>query len=604
MADDLTYSELAFEKEVARDPTDLTTWLRYIGAVADQDAYVRARVFERCLAVLPRSYKVWRMYLRDQVTVLSQGDVHAASDAVSDVCHLFSRALVNLRRMPRFWIDWLRFLTVRPCRITETRRTFDKALRALPVSQHYLIWPEYKTWAALPHVPLSTTRVIYQRLAIVDPSALESLFVLLKERDDIPGAIKVLVDALCRRGFTPKQHTREELWSELSNLLSHERAAESGVDFPALVRETSERFPESAGALKAALAAHHIHRRRSALARDTVYQGLEATRSVRQYTTLFTAATTLDNAGLDECAMAAEAAAAAGRPVEDPEHPPSREEALELLRTEHPLKVIDRSELGFRLASFEHLLTSNATWKLEARLRGDEHNVQLWHRRVKRDQGQVQAIQSLCRALVTINPRKAVSGSVDSIYLSLARRLALRGETTGARVVAMVLARCVLSVAEACVHPTDEFITAASSGVRKASHAKRAEGEGEGTDRDTDVYEAVMSVVRPAVRWMEMGGDGASKPWCYNEPDIGKLRGVVCQGVELECRHGDPMTALKAMRERVFDHTKVKGKRNFVMSDGIGIGEDEEEDPNKGMGHCLGLNYSTLCISSTLLSLY
>jgi len=48
--------------------------------------------------------------------------------------------------MPRIWIDYLEHLTASP-KITKTRRAFDKALRALPITQHIRIWGLYLAWA-------------------------------------------------------------------------------------------------------------------------------------------------------------------------------------------------------------------------------------------------------------------------------------------------------------------------------------------------------------------------------------------------------------------------------------------------------------------------
>lgn len=48
--------------------------------------------------------------------------------------------------MPRIWIDYLQHLIATP-RITKTRRVFDKALRALPITQHIRIWHLYLAWA-------------------------------------------------------------------------------------------------------------------------------------------------------------------------------------------------------------------------------------------------------------------------------------------------------------------------------------------------------------------------------------------------------------------------------------------------------------------------
>ena len=46
------------------------------------------------------------------------------------------------KKMPRIWLDYLKIL-VQQCKITRTRRTFDRALRALPITQHCWVWPLY-----------------------------------------------------------------------------------------------------------------------------------------------------------------------------------------------------------------------------------------------------------------------------------------------------------------------------------------------------------------------------------------------------------------------------------------------------------------------------
>ena len=54
-----------FEAVLRRDPTNLTNWLHFIELHVDEPWEERKAVFERVLAVLPASYKIWRMYLTE-----------------------------------------------------------------------------------------------------------------------------------------------------------------------------------------------------------------------------------------------------------------------------------------------------------------------------------------------------------------------------------------------------------------------------------------------------------------------------------------------------------------------------------------------------------
>lgn len=63
--------------------------------------------------------------------------------------------------MPRIWLDYCQFL-VSQCKITRSRRTFDRALRALPVTQHPRIWPLYLRFVR--NLPLPETAIrVYRR---------------------------------------------------------------------------------------------------------------------------------------------------------------------------------------------------------------------------------------------------------------------------------------------------------------------------------------------------------------------------------------------------------------------------------------------------------
>lgn len=71
--------------------------------------------------------------------------------------------------MPRIWIDYLQHLIATP-RITKIRRVFDKALRALPITQHIRIWHLYLAWAK--KIGGETALKVYKRYLKVRTSIL------------------------------------------------------------------------------------------------------------------------------------------------------------------------------------------------------------------------------------------------------------------------------------------------------------------------------------------------------------------------------------------------------------------------------------------------
>ena len=65
------------------------------------------------------------------------------------------------KQMPRIWIDYCSFL-MDQCKITRTRHAFDRALRALPLTQHRRLWPLYLKFVRSQNISETAIRV-YRR---------------------------------------------------------------------------------------------------------------------------------------------------------------------------------------------------------------------------------------------------------------------------------------------------------------------------------------------------------------------------------------------------------------------------------------------------------
>ena len=83
------------------------------------------------------------------------------SNISSDFC-----CCCNYNQMPRIWIDYVQFLMDQG-KITRTRRTFDRALRALPITQHNRIWPIYLKFVRLYDLPETAVRVYRRHLKVM-----------------------------------------------------------------------------------------------------------------------------------------------------------------------------------------------------------------------------------------------------------------------------------------------------------------------------------------------------------------------------------------------------------------------------------------------------
>src|SRR5271170_5830706 len=85
--------------------------------------------------------------------------------------------------MPRIWIMFLTHL-MKQCKITRTRRAFDDALRALPLTQHDRIWKLYLSFA-ISASGITAIRV-WKRYMQVQPELREDFISLLHDLHAIP----------------------------------------------------------------------------------------------------------------------------------------------------------------------------------------------------------------------------------------------------------------------------------------------------------------------------------------------------------------------------------------------------------------------------------
>ena len=84
--------------------------------------------------------QLWSAYLAERRAAVR--GLPVTHPSISSLNNTYERALVNMHKMPRIWLDYLELLVGQRL-VTRVRRTFDRALCSLPITQHDRIWPQY-----------------------------------------------------------------------------------------------------------------------------------------------------------------------------------------------------------------------------------------------------------------------------------------------------------------------------------------------------------------------------------------------------------------------------------------------------------------------------
>ncbi|XP_069737661.1 pre-mRNA-splicing factor SYF1 isoform X1 [Phaenicophaeus curvirostris] len=397
--------DVQHEEEILRNPFSVRCWLRYIQARHQGPPQRLNLLFERALRELPGSYKLWYQYLRQRRQQVKGRCPTDPAFEEANACH--ERALVFMHKMPRIWLDYCQFL-VDQGRITRTRRTFDRALRALPITQHHRVWPLYLSFVRRYPLPETAVRV-YRRFLKLSPESAEEFVGYLRSVGRLDEAAARLARLVNDERFVSKEgKSNYQLWQELCELLSQHPERIRSLDAGAIIRGGLTRFTDQLGRLWGALADCYIRSGHFEKARDVYEEAVQTVMTVRDFTQVFDS-----YAQFEESVIAAK-----------------METVAELGKEED-----EEVELELRLARFEQLMARRPLLLNSVLLRQNPHNVHEWHKRVQLYQGRPeQIIQTYTEAVRTVDPFKA-TGRPHGLWVAFARFYEDNGQLEDARTI-------------------------------------------------------------------------------------------------------------------------------------------------------------------------
>ncbi|XP_006345465.1 pre-mRNA-splicing factor SYF1 [Solanum tuberosum] len=434
-----TEDDLPYEEEILRNPFSLKQWWRYLVARADAPFTKRRVLYERALQALPGSYKIWHAYLRERLELVRNLPInHSLYQALNNT---FERALVTMHKMPRIWIMYLVSLTQQKL-VTRTRRTFDRALCALPVTQHDRIWEHYLVFVSQRGIPIETSLRVYRRYLKYDPSHIEDLLEFLLNSELWQEAAERLAGVLNDdRFYSIKGKTKHRLWLELCDLLTQHATEISGLNVDAIIRGGIKKFTDEVGRLWTSLADYYIRRKLVEKARDIFEEGMTTVVTVRDFSVIFDAYSQFEESMLAlkmEEMSDSEVDEGSNGEVGAEEDVDEEDDRLNVAKLEKKLKEFwlnDDKDIDLRLARLEHLMDRRPELANSVLLRQNPHNVEQWHRRVKLFEGNpTKQILTFTEAVRTIDPMKAV-GKPHTLWVAFAKLYENHKDIANARVI-------------------------------------------------------------------------------------------------------------------------------------------------------------------------
>ena len=412
----ISAEDAIYEQGILRNPGSIRPWLTYVDhKMRNGTIHEQAFVQERACIQLPRSYKLWKMYLEFRIKRLRKKNPVRHRAEYSKVNALFERAVILLNKMPVIWEMYLTFLLRQPL-VTKTRRTFDRALRALPITQHNRIWKLYKSFAN--SAGGETAVKIWARYMQIHPEDMEDFIELLIQTGSYIEAVKRYIQILDNPKFKSKHMKSDfQIWSEMVELMVN-KAKEigdnitSGIDVDAIIRSGIDRFADQRGRLWADLATYWIARGDLERARDVFEEGITTVMTVRDFTMIFDAYVEYEESVISSRMDAASARTAKGKVDTDADF-----------------------DLDLRMLRFENLMDRRPFLVNDVLLRQNPNNVIEWEKRVAlwKDNDK-EASQTYTDAIAAIAPKKAI-GKFHELWLNYAKFYEERNDLPTARMI-------------------------------------------------------------------------------------------------------------------------------------------------------------------------
>ena len=449
------------EGHLQKQPFDMSAWVLYLDAV-DEDLTkkdnsatafwtLRDWIGRRALALLPRSYKLWKIHW-EFIRKGCQEHVFTTSN----VLECFERCLWTLSAYPRVWVEYLSFVKDHPgcTTVTVVRQLMNRALQSLPVTQHDKIWPTFLEWIQssgtntaqsestgsreelVPqwNIPLETQIRLLRRYCMFNPLYRKEFAEFLTQEEQW-GEAAVQYQLLLNS--TPaSSSSRDGYWQAFSELCTQhpDIVEEAGVPWEKILRSVLKEKSKSSrnnqksaeasnstlleGLLWTQLADSWIRRGSFDIARSVYEEGLQTVSTVRDFSVLYDAYLQFEEGLLEAATSALEG----DEEMEEDEamNQDGDDADWDILLEETASSKLADMELA--VARAEHLTSRRPLLLNAVVLRQEPHSVKAWVERADlylELELHDQAIAALQEALKTVDANRAGNGTPCEIVIKL-----------------------------------------------------------------------------------------------------------------------------------------------------------------------------------------
>jgi pre-mRNA-splicing factor SYF1 len=275
-----------------QNPYNFKSWWDTLSSSKEAPFSIRKKIYLVSLHYLPGSYKLWYNYLKEE-REYAKANYNIPNKYYDEVNKLHEQALIYMMKMPKIWIDFIQFMFEQNL-ITKTKTIFNKALQAIPITQHKKLWDIYIPYIESLSNCHQTKIEIFKRYIKFNPDYKEKFINFLIGIKEFNTAIYYIIEILNDENFYSKENKSQYYyWIILCQIINNYpeyidlSICNKELNVDRVIRHGIKKYSDEVGNLWVTLANYYIKIGLIEKAREIFEEALEKILTVRDFSLVF-----------------------------------------------------------------------------------------------------------------------------------------------------------------------------------------------------------------------------------------------------------------------------------------------------------------------------
>ena len=275
-----------------QNPYNFKSWWDTLSSSKEAPFSIRKKIYQVSLHYLPGSYKLWYHYLKEEREYV-KSNYNIPNKHYEEVNRIHEQALIYMMKMPIIWMNYIQFMMEQNS-ITKTKIIFNKALQAIPITQHKKLWEIYIPWVESLIGCHKSKIEIFKRYIKFNPDYKEKFVNYLIGIKEFNLAIHLIIEILNEENFYSKENKSQYYyWILLCQIINNYPEDlnlgkyNKDLNVDKVIRHGIKKYTDEVGNLWVTLANYYIKIGLIEKAREIFEEALEKILTPRDFSLIY-----------------------------------------------------------------------------------------------------------------------------------------------------------------------------------------------------------------------------------------------------------------------------------------------------------------------------